>query len=98
MVRLINDPIGSAYGGGASPIDVASLSEAHRLVIETLDSLPHEQREAFRLKFQDNLSYREIAQVLGASLGKVSKLVADALCAIRDRLARGRGLIGEGEQ
>ena len=68
------------------PGEAAAQREAYELLFEALASLPSQQQEAFRLKFQDDLSYREISQVMGKSLGTVSKLLSTALCSIRDRL------------
>lgn len=69
-----------------APSRVAAGHETHALVLEALTALPEQQQEAFRLKFQDELTYREIGQVMGVSLGTVSKLVAAALDAIRQQL------------
>ncbi len=69
-----------------APSRAAANREAHALVLEALSSLPGQEQEAFQLKFQDELSYREIGQVMGVSLGTVSKLVAGALDAIRQQL------------
>ena len=41
---------------------------------------------AFRLKFEDDLTYREISQVMGVSLGTVNRLITAALVAVRGRL------------
>jgi RNA polymerase sigma factor (sigma-70 family) len=79
-----------------SPGERAALNEAHGIIIEVLETLSDEQREAFRLKFQDQLTYREISQVLGVSLGSVSKLISTALGAIRDRLRTSYDLAQEG--
>lgn len=68
---------------GHAPSRVAAGREAHALVLEALRALPEQEQEAFRLKFQDELTYREIGQVMGVSLGTVSHLVASALDAIR---------------
>jgi len=78
------------------PGELAALSEVHDLIIEVLETLSDEQREAFRLKFQDQLTYREISQVLGISLGSVSKLISTALGTIRDRLRTSYDLAQEG--
>ena len=58
--------------------------------------LSEEQREAFRLKFQDQLSYREIGQVMGVSLGTLSNLITAALGTLRQQLRAGGHLAQEG--
>ncbi len=80
---------------GPSPGAVAAGNEVHERVLAAVQSLPDREQEAFRLKFQDDLSYREISQVMGVSLGTVSKLVTTALDALRHELEGELGRIGE---
>lgn len=80
---------------GPAPATVAERNETHALVLDALATLPKTQQEAFRLKFQDDLSYREISQIMGVSLGKVSNLMAAALDTIRQRLRAGIDLAQE---
>ena len=69
-----------------SPGTVAACNETDQLVLTTLAMLPETQQEAFRLKFRDDLSYREIQQIMGVSIGTVSHLITSARQAIRQRL------------
>jgi RNA polymerase sigma-70 factor (ECF subfamily) len=84
----------TAADGG--PQTDASAREIRELVLRVLGTLPEPQREAFRLKFQDELTYREISQVMGKSLGTVSKLVSSALAAVRDELGTRPEMAQEG--
>lgn len=68
------------------PNAVAEVNERHALILDTLEDLPQNQQEAFRLKFQQNLTYREIGQVMGVSLGTVNTLITSALFTLRTRL------------
>jgi RNA polymerase sigma factor (sigma-70 family) len=86
---------GVVADGNAGPQERAAQNELLGLVVETLGTLSEQEREAFRLKFQDHLSYREISEVMGKSLGTVSKLITTSLCAVRDRL---RSAAGEPEE
>jgi RNA polymerase sigma factor (sigma-70 family) len=79
---------------GSEPADPAETRELRAMVLEALGGLSPQHQEAFRLKFQDDLSYREIGRVMGVSLGQVSKLIAVALAAVRDRL-RARGALAQ---
>lgn len=81
----------SAAGPGAA----ALRSEAHERVNSALRGLPERQQEACRLKFQDDLTYREISQVMGVSLGTVSTLITSALDSIRQQLRAGDDLAQE---
>ena len=56
-------------------------------VLGRLESLPEKQREALRLKFQSGLSYREIAGVMGESVGNVGWLIHMGIKGLRGRLA-----------
>jgi len=78
-------PAAPAFGG-EGPAEAAEKGILRNLVLEALSSLSPQHREAFRLKFQDDLSYRDICRVMGISLGQVSKLIAASLAAVRDRL------------
>jgi RNA polymerase sigma-70 factor (ECF subfamily) len=80
---------------GERPSEEVARSQEHALVLEALEGLPGDQQEAFRLKFQDQLTYREIGQVMGKSLGTVSRLITAALGTIREQLRAGVDLAQE---
>ena len=80
---------------GAGPRAAAERVETRALVLAAVDGLPVDQQEAFRLKFQDELTYREISQVMGKSLGGVSNLIAAALGAVREHLHARTDLLEE---
>ena len=68
------------------PSTLAARNEAYALALDALSTLPENQQEAVRLKFQDDMTYREISQVMGVSLGTVSYLITTALGALHDQL------------
>ena len=49
------------------------------LIFDLLDALSPTQREVIRLKFQSNLSYREIADLKALSLSDVGSLLHAAM-------------------
>ena len=51
--------------------------------------LPPMQREVIRLKFQENMSYEEIAKVTGHSTSHVGVLIHQGLSEIRRKMQRG---------
>ena len=51
-----------------------------------LDALPEAQQEAFRLKFQERLSYKEISEVTGGSVNTVRYLIHASLRNLRSEL------------
>jgi len=63
---------------GQTPEDVLIAAETRRQVSSALRSLPANQRLALLLKRYDNLSYEEIAQILGCSVSAVDSLLVRA--------------------
>ncbi len=55
-------------------------------VMRALGALPAGQQEVVRLKFQQGLSYRQIAAVTGHSIGNVGFLLHTAIHALRKRI------------
>lgn len=58
-------------------------------VMHILDTLPPNQQEVLRLKFQGDLSYREIGQIANLSVGNVGFLIHAGLKRIREALRAG---------
>jgi RNA polymerase sigma factor (sigma-70 family) len=67
---------------------IALLEEEQNVrVLSLVERLPAKQQEVLRLKFQGGLSYKEIAEVTGDSVGNVGFLLHVALRALRERLS-----------
>lgn len=96
MAPLLEGQAEALANGQDGPVEVAEKREAHRLVSGALRQLPGNQQEACRLKFQNGLTYREISEIMGVSLGTVSNLIAQALDAVRLELQAKNGLAQEG--
>jgi RNA polymerase sigma-70 factor (ECF subfamily) len=79
----------SHNGDGADrtddPAAIAERSETAAAVLAEVAKLPERQQEIVRLKFQDNLSYREIAAVTGLTATNVGYLLHTAMTALRRR-------------
>jgi RNA polymerase sigma-70 factor (ECF subfamily) len=73
---------------GPSPADAATTRDDARRIEELLGDLPFNQREVVRLKFQNQLSYQEIAAITSLSEGNVGFLLHTALKTLRSRLAK----------
>lgn len=69
------------------PVLAAERSESRALVSEQLQSLPTNQQEVIRLKFQHGLSYKEISAVTGLSVSNVGFLMHTGIKTLRKRLA-----------
>jgi RNA polymerase sigma factor (sigma-70 family) len=68
-----------------TPEEQFELQERQQLVLEMLQTLPEDQRAALLLREQEQLSYREIGQVLNISESKVKVDIFRARNALRDR-------------
>lgn len=64
-------------------IDREQLSEQHLLLINALKNLSERQKEAIFFLFYENLSYKEVSEILNISTKATYKLVARALAELR---------------
>lgn len=86
--RLL-DRVGEMFGPRReTPEDVYGASERRGLVVEMLKLLPEHQRTALLLREQEEMSYREIADVLSVSEAKVKVDIFRARAALRERWAK----------
>ena len=69
-----------------SPHEVVENRESATLAMETLGSLPANQQEVIRLKFQHGLSYRQIASVTQLTVTNVGFLIHTGLKTIRQKM------------
>jgi len=60
---------------GPDPSRAAEAKERHQEVLRFLERLPENQREVIRLKFQGDLSYKEISEITGLSVSNVGFLI-----------------------
>ena len=67
----------------ANAPDTVEQGEQASRALAALGRLPFPQQEALRLKFQEGLSYREIARVTGHSVGNVGFLIHAGLKTLR---------------
>lgn len=61
--------------------------ETESAILQLLAELPGNQQEVVRLKFQENLSYRDISEITGLSVSNVGYLLHVALKTLRQQLA-----------
>ena len=66
--------------------------EALSQVLRLLETIPGDQQEVIRLKFQNGFSYREISGVTGLSVSNVGFLMHTGLKTLRQRVRAGSGL------
>jgi RNA polymerase sigma-70 factor (ECF subfamily) len=72
--------------GSPSPEDLLLAKERSRQISDALQSLPENQRMALVLKRYDDLSYQEIAQILGCSVSAVESLLVRAKRTLQEKL------------
>lgn len=84
-----------AAGTSTQAVQGDSNREQMRGVMAALESLNERQQEVVRLKFQGNLSYREIAEVMDLTVNHVGVLLHNALKAIRERVGTAEAPRGE---
>jgi RNA polymerase sigma-70 factor (ECF subfamily) len=71
------------YLEGAPPVLPAERAELRAALREALSALPARRREVFLLRVLDDLSYAEIAEVMGTSKQTVANQLSRALSALR---------------
>ena len=54
---------------GGTPVDSMERSETTRLIEQAIETLPPKQRQVFLMRFYDELSYDDIAAIVGTSVG-----------------------------
>ena len=69
------------------PSEAAQREETHSEVMRFLDRLPPNQKEVIRLKFQGDMSYKEISEVTSLSVSNVGFLIHTGLKRLRQLLS-----------
>ena len=74
---------------GTEPLPSARIeqSEARGFLLKIVATLPARQQEVLQLKFQNDLSYQEIAEITNTSANSVGVLIHTALKTLRQRYA-----------
>ncbi|HAV13819.1 MAG TPA: sigma-70 family RNA polymerase sigma factor [Opitutae bacterium] len=70
-----------------SPQVQAEQHDSHARIVQMMQSLPENQQEVVRLKFQNGMSYKEIAAVTELSVTNVGFLLHTAIQTLRTRVA-----------
>ncbi len=71
----------------SDPVSIAVMTERYENAQGLLATLPPRQQEVIRLKIHGDLSYREISELTGLSVGNVGYLLSTGLKMIRNQLA-----------
>lgn len=79
-------PMAEPLARGPEPTHELETRDSARAVLDHLAKLPAEQNEAVRLRFHNQFSYREIAEVMGLSESHVGVLLHQAMKSLRQTL------------
>ena len=69
------------------PAEALARAESASTALRLLDSLPANQREVIRLKFQNGLSYREIGEITNQTATNVGFLIHTGMKRLRQQMA-----------
>jgi len=81
-----NPPVSCAGAEGTQPEHLLHQQELRRDLTRALSELPDRQRMALILHRFEDLSYKEIATVLGCSLSAVESLIFRAMSSLKEKL------------
>jgi RNA polymerase sigma-70 factor (ECF subfamily) len=90
MTRLSDEQVNRCLSSAPGPHEAAERHDLAARVLSLLDSLPPNQREVLRLKFQNGFSYQEISRISGHSVSNVGYLIHAAIKTLRGQLFDGQ--------
>jgi RNA polymerase sigma-70 factor (ECF subfamily) len=94
--RLFDRVVETMRPAARNPEQEYETRERKQLVLEMLQTLPEDQRTALLLREQEQLSYREIGEVLNVSESKVKVDIFRARAALRERWTKRAKTVGVG--
>ncbi|CAN5459330.1 hypothetical protein BH11PLA2_BH11PLA2_49810 [soil metagenome] len=86
-MTALSDCVAEPLTRERSVVETLEVQESTGTLMNQLDRLPALQQEAVRLKFQQQFSYREIAEVMGVTVSHVGVLLHEALKTLRTRMS-----------
>ncbi len=84
---VASDELSEHPASDPTPVEATEAAERSRLIHRAIQRLPDSQRVALVLCHDDELSYRQIAEVMGVSVKAVESLLVRAKRTLRDQLA-----------
>jgi RNA polymerase sigma factor (sigma-70 family) len=88
LIYLDEDLIESREDEQPRPFEQIEREEAAGFLLRIVATLPPRQQEVIRLKFQNDLSYQQIAQITKTTANNVGVLIHTALKTLRERYAK----------
>jgi RNA polymerase sigma-70 factor (ECF subfamily) len=90
MSQLREEQVHRCLSPEPAPLEAAERRELGQRVLELLETLPVNQREVIRLKFQNGFSYQEISRISGQSITNVGYLIHAGIKTLRGYLFAGQ--------
>ena len=87
MINVEDDQLTVIRDVEDDPSRAAERADEHNNVIKFLDRLPQNQREVIRLKFEGDMSYKEISQTTQLSVSNVGFLIHAGIKRLRSLLS-----------
>lgn len=88
MTTLAEPIAADTFTNETPPDELAEQRDTAKEVFAWLDRLPANQQEVIRLKFQNGLKYKQIAEITGLTATNVGFLIHKGMKALRERAAR----------
>jgi RNA polymerase sigma factor (sigma-70 family) len=88
MMYLDEELIESREDEQPMPFERIEQEEAARFLLKIVATLPPRQQEVLQLKFQNDLSYQQIAEITKTTVNNVGVLIHTALKTLRQRYAK----------
>jgi RNA polymerase sigma-70 factor (ECF subfamily) len=89
MTELGEAQLNQPTRNGPEIMSAMERDEQYEGVLSILRTLPANQQEVIRLKFQGDLSYKEISEITNLSTGNVGFLIHTGLKTIREKAQSG---------
>jgi len=70
----------------SDPMRAVAMSQLADRIATILEGLPENEKLVFALHYQEELSYREIAQVMNITPGRISQIHTQGMIRIRSKL------------
>lgn len=88
MVYVDEELIESREDEQPLPFERIEREEAAGFLLRIVSTLPPRQQEVIQLKFQNDLSYQQIAEITHTTVNNVGVLIHTALKTLRERYAK----------
>ena len=87
MMELTDSTIiKKSVNSSSSPSEESEKRDDIKLILQLIEELPEKQKEVLRLKFQHQMSYREISEVAEITVSNVGVLLHTGLKQLRGKL------------